>query len=124
MGIVKYKNNPVDDLFFDIFKPRQYADIMYDLFENDKEYLINLALPGFDKKNITVELKNKTLIVSAEKDENNSMECLRKTIPSGRVEKRFTVPENIDEKIEASFDSGILTITLIKSNNNRLIKIN
>jgi HSP20 family protein len=43
------------------------------IIENGKDYEIELAVPGLERKDIKVEVENNTLIVSAEKEEEKKL---------------------------------------------------
>jgi len=88
-----------------------------DIRQTENEYVIEAELPGFDKKDIKLELKNNYLTVSANKEEeseNTDNGYLRRERRVGQVCRSFYV-EGIDQTdISAKYDKGILEITLPK----------
>ena len=90
-----------------------------DVHETDKEIIIDLELPGIDKKDIKVEFKDNTLNISGErkyekKSDNN--ECCRVERNYGKFERSFGLPNTVNtEKINAEYKNGILNITLSKT---------
>lgn len=86
--------------------------------ETNAEYKIELAAPGFEKKDFKVEVENRTLTVSSkkEKEEREEKENYRRREFSYQSFSRsFGLPENsLPEKIEAQYDNGILKLTLPK----------
>ena len=90
-----------------------------DVAETDKTYEITAELPGLHEKNIEVRLANGVLSIKGEKQEEKEekeKDYYRRERSFGSFERRFQVPENVDEdKIEASFKNGILSVTLPKS---------
>ena len=84
--------------------------------ENSIEIVVDL--PGFDKDNVTAELKEGLLTISArtetEKEEQEGT-FVRKERFSGRCSRSFYVGEDIEEEdITAKFDNGTLQISVPK----------
>lgn len=108
------------DSFFNksFFEPTTYvAKMKTDIRQTDNEYIIEAELPGFDKNDIKLELKNDYLTISAGKDEESEESgngYLRRERRSGQVCRSFYV-EGIDQTdISAKYDKGILEVTLPK----------
>lgn len=91
--------------------------------ERDAEYKVDLSLPGFDKKNINIEIDKNVLKVSARqeasKEEKDAKDrVLRSEFSSSSFERNFVMPENIDTaNISAKQENGVLSITLPKLKN-------
>jgi HSP20 family protein len=86
--------------------------------ENDKNYEIELAVPGFKKADINVAIDNGILTVSAEqkdeteKDENNYK---RREFSYRFFSRSFNLPENIrEEDSDAKYEDGVLKVTITK----------
>ena len=82
---------------------------------NDKDYKIEVALAGYSKGDIEVELKDRTLIVRNKAkeqiiDEKNSG-VIHKGISTRQFERNFTISEDIKVK-DAELKNGLLTINL------------
>jgi HSP20 family protein len=90
-----------------------------DVAETDKAYEITAELPGLEEKNIEVKLANGVLSIKGEKQEEKEekqKDYYRRERSFGSFERSFQVPDHVDEdKIEASFKNGILSVTLPKS---------
>ena len=84
--------------------------------EDSIEMIIDL--PGFDKENVTAELKDGMLTVSAEtstEKEEKEGTFVRKERFSGKCSRSFYVGEEIQEEdIKAKFDNGTLQISVPK----------
>lgn len=89
-----------------------------DLVEREKDYEISAELPGMDEKNIDVKLSNGVLTIKGEKKEEKEEKKKDYYLSErryGSFQRSFQLPEGIDEdKIQASFEKGVLTITLPK----------
>ncbi len=93
-----------------------------DVAETDKAYEITAELPGLDEKNVEVRLANGVLSIKGEKQEEKEekeekeKDYYRCERSFGSFERSFQVPDDVEEnKIEASFKNGILSVTLPKS---------
>jgi len=90
-----------------------------DFIEKDKEYELTAELPGLDEKNVEVKLSNGMLSISGEKKEEKEEKKEGYYFSErryGSFKRAFRVPEGVDaDKIEASFDKGVLTVRLPKS---------
>ena len=85
--------------------------------ETEKEYRIEMALPGVDKKNITVKHENGYLSVIVNKPEGQESEQTfnRHEFDYSGSTRTFKTGDKIDtEKIEAKYENGILAVTLPK----------
>jgi HSP20 family protein len=90
-----------------------------DVIESEKAYEITAELPGLDEKNIEVKLANGGLTIKGEKSEEKEEKKKDYYLHErrfGSFERSFRVPEGVDaDKIEATFQKGVLTVTLPKA---------
>lgn len=87
--------------------------------EKDK-FTIEAELPGLDKGDIEININDGVMEIKGEakeeEKEEKEGELVRKEYRSSRYYRSFTLPENVDEdKIDASFEKGILNIALPKT---------
>jgi HSP20 family protein len=89
-----------------------------DVAEKADAYEITAELPGMDEKNIEVKLANEMLAIKGEKKEDKEEKEKDYYLSErryGSFQRSFRIPERVDtEKIEASFQKGILTVMLPK----------
>ncbi|MEF3062578.1 Hsp20/alpha crystallin family protein [Ralstonia solanacearum] len=90
-----------------------------DISETDKSYQITADLPGMDEKDIEVKLANGCMTIKGEKQEEKEEKEKDYYVHErrfGSFERTFRMPEGVDaDKIEASFNKGVLTVTLPKT---------
>jgi HSP20 family protein len=87
-----------------------------ELDESDKEVKVVAELPGLEQKDVNVELANGVLTISGEKkSETEDKERLFSERYYGRFERRIPVDDVDQDKVAASFNNGVLTVTLPKS---------
>lgn len=88
------------------------------IIENGKDYKIELAAPGLEKKDFKVEVQNGVLSISAEKEEETKEKdknFRRREFSYNSFCRSFTLPENLlSDKIDAKYENGILRLTLPK----------
>ena len=89
-----------------------------DVCEREKEYEITAELPGMDASNVDVKLANGVLTIKGEKKEEKEekeKDYYMSERRFGSFQRSVQLPEGIDEdKIQANFEKGVLTITLPK----------
>jgi HSP20 family protein len=89
-----------------------------DVVESEKAYEVMAELPGMDEKNIEVNLSNGNLTIKGEKKEEKEEKKKDYYLHErhfGSFERCFRVPEGVDaSKIEATFNKGVLKVTLPK----------
>ncbi|OQA93324.1 MAG: Acid shock protein [Bacteroidetes bacterium ADurb.Bin234] len=90
------------------------------ILENEKDYQVELAVPGYNKKDFSIQLNENVLTIKAEtkneKEETKSNgQFTRKEHYYASFERHFTLPDTVKvENIEASYENGLLKITLPK----------
>lgn len=88
------------------------------IIENTKDFTVELAAPGLERKDFKVELENGTLTVSAEKEKEekeNGKNFRRREFSYNSFSRSFTLPDNIlTDKVDAHYENGILKLTLPK----------
>ena len=92
-----------------------------DVMESQEEIRVMVELPGVPSDQIEVSLEDNVLTISGEKrEEREEGDTEQRWHLSerryGRFSRSFVLPREVEtEKIEASFNNGILTITVPKS---------
>ena len=95
--------------------------VEHEIFESEKDYLIRLFVPGYQKTDFEIKVEKNQLIVSALKENETPQDykLLSKTTKDGKIYKIFTLSDNIDtDKIGANYENGVLTFVVTKKENN------
>jgi HSP20 family protein len=86
--------------------------------ETPKEFKLELAAPGLERKDFDVKVENHTLTISAEKEEEKKEkdgEYSRQEYSFNSFSRSFTLPENIKEgSIDAKYENGVLKVLIPK----------
>jgi HSP20 family protein len=90
-----------------------------DLIEMEDNYRLHLDVPGLSKEDLNINYKDNQLTISGERtsdrtDENE--EYVRVERSFGQFYRSFTLPRTVDtEDITATYDNGVLTISVPKT---------
>ncbi|EMQ95012.1 Hsp20/alpha crystallin family protein [Xanthomarina gelatinilytica] len=86
--------------------------------ETTDAFVVEMAIPGLKKSDLQIDLDNDTLSISTEmKEEKEEKEAnyTRREFGYSSFKRTFTLPESVDDnKIDASYQDGILNILLPK----------
>jgi HSP20 family protein len=89
-----------------------------DVVETEKELIVKLDAPGFDEKELALEVSDHTLTVTGERSEEKEQQDatfhLHERVEN-RFQRMFTLPREADvEHIGATFTSGVLEVHVPK----------
>ena len=78
----------------------------FNINETDKEIVVRAEMPGFEEKDLDVQLQGNVLSIKAEKEQKgNGQEEYRS------YSRAVTLPEGIDaEKVQATYRNGVLEL--------------
>ena len=136
MTLVKYKNapvstaSPVDRLANEIFGQNiarflggdGYMDHAprVNILETKDDYQVHMQAPGFDKKDLKVEMVDDVLTIRGEHTEESTsteeVRWTRREFGRSSFERSFTLPKQVQaEGIKAEYVNGVLQLTIPKS---------
>jgi HSP20 family protein len=108
------------DSFFDWQLPAPrfgYWQAPLDLYEKDGKYVLEMGVPGFEPKEINVEVNGATVTVSgehSEKAEKKGVRYHRRELRQGSFSRSVTLPQDLDsDSVSAKIDKGVLKVELI-----------
>ena len=88
-----------------------------DVREQDNSFLLEAELPGFEKDDIGLDLKDDTLTITAHREESSESKdknYVHQERRFGSFSRSFDVTGIDADNISASYRNGILTLTLPK----------
>ena len=113
-----FLSNLFDDDFFPVLRNRTSSMPAVNIKENDKSYILELAVPGMDKKDLKIDINDDVLTISSESKNEVEEEkdgYKRKEFSFSSFCRSFYVPENTNrDKIAANYKDGILNVELPK----------
>ncbi len=93
--------------------------IPIDMFQNENDVVIKATLPGVKPDEVDISISGDILTIKAERKEEKETkekEYFRKENRYGMVSRSITLPVDVKaDKADASFDNGVLTLTLPKA---------
>lgn len=126
MSIIRRNNLVFPSLMNELFKPDWFGGMenlssnvpAVNIKENEKDFELELAVPGRKKEDFNIEVNENILTVSSEMTSENEVKeenYTRKEFGYTSFRRAFTLPESIDEdKIDALYEDGILKFVLPK----------
>ena len=125
----------LDDIFEDMPrmpKVHELHTMKCDVYEKDGNYNIEMDIPGYDKKDISIECEDGILNIVSEKsnevnEEDSEKKYIRRERVYGKITRSFTFADIDEENITADFTNGILTVVIPKSQkqeSKKIIEIN
>ena len=112
-----YLDGVFDD-FFTTVKDSEFSRMKCDIYLKDDNYIMEMDIPGFNKEDVKIEVDdNDYLTITAEKSNESSddeKEYVRKERCYGKYQRSFYVGDIDKENIDASFENGILKVTMPK----------
>jgi len=106
------------DPFNSFFRSADIAEFKTDISDEGDHYVLEADLPGFDKKDIKLDINGDTLSINAERHSEKETKEKGKYICSersyGRYVREFNISSVEADKIKAKYDNGVLTLILPK----------
>ena len=114
-----FLSNLFDDDFFPVLTGRNSSMPAVNIKENEKSFVLELAVPGIDKNDLKIDINEDVLTISHEtknESEENSDGYKRKEFSYSSFCRSFYIPENVKaDKIGASYKDGVLSVELPKN---------
>lgn len=87
--------------------------------EDENGFEVDMAAPGFEKKDFKIELLNNLLTISSEKqvetETKEGQQFTRQEFSYQSFSRSFTLPNTVEgEKIQAKYENGILKVAIPK----------
>ena len=126
----------IDTILDDFSVSFANSNIKCDVYEENNKYVIEVELPGFKKENLNIEINDEILTISAfnevdelvlgENNEDVSVNLENRNYwhqerNFGMFERSFCLKNLNTENVEAKYNDGILSIEIIKNNQDEKI---
>ncbi len=85
-----------------------------DVYETDDEFVVELETPGYDEKELSIEVSDHTLAIKGAREKTTEVKrrefALHERLERG-FERRFVLPREADtEHVKAVFTKGVLEV--------------
>jgi HSP20 family protein len=95
--------------------------------ENTKDFKVSVAAPGLKKEDFKIDVNGNMLTISSEtgeEKEEKDEKYTKKEYSYSAFSRSFTLPEGVNkEKIDASYENGILRLVLPKSEESKKVSV-
>ena len=91
------------------------AVVPMDAYRQADNFVVHFDLPGVEPSSIDLTVENDVLTVSAERQwqPSEGQQVLASERPQGRFGRQLFLGDGLDsERVEASYDNGVLTVTI------------
>ncbi len=124
-GLLSRPERDFFDRFFEDFRlPRLFSEERewvppFDVSETEKEVIVKAEVPGMDKKDIHINLSEGLLTIKGEKkqekkDDSENYHCVERRY--GTFTRTMRLPFEVEaDKVDATYNDGVLKLTLPKS---------
>lgn len=119
MAIIKYRPfwPDFDEDFFSLPDKMGFTPAV-DVYEDKDNVIVESPLAGIDPEKVNIEIEDNVLKISGQEEKKSEVDeknYYRKEIRSGSFYRAISLPKAVHgEKAEASFDKGVLRITVPK----------
>ena len=116
-------NSFFDDFLFTNALARRGTDEwnwnpVVDIFEEDDAIIVSAEIPGMDKDNISVDVKDRVLTLKGERSMDNAVkeeQYYRRERRYGQFQRTFSLPSDVNpDDIKAEYTDGVLKVTVPK----------
>lgn len=114
-----HRNNDLFDEAFESFFRPFYVDsestfMKTDIKETDKDYVLDVEMPGFDKKDISLKFESGYITISAKKqsDDKDGRYIRRERAVS--CSRSYYMGDVDEQLIKAKYENGVLTVNVPK----------
>mgnify|MGYP001222888442 CR=1 FL=1 len=120
----RFYNSLLDDFFADPFFNTESTEAVHwvprmEVEENNDAFMLNVEVPGLNKDDIDISVKDNVITISGERKEKVRKEESQyhlSEIRYGRFSRSFQLPGNVNvDKIKGNWKDGILNVEIPKS---------
>lgn len=124
-GLLRDLQQQLDDAFSDEAAPPPEDGLSrwspkVDVFEENENIVFEIEAPGVNKDDLDISIEDNRLVIRGERREQREAgedrDYYRSERFFGTFQRSFSLPDTIDaESVEASYDDGVLTVSLPKA---------
>ena len=116
--LTRRNNDLFDEAFDSLFRPF-YVDsestfMKTDIRETDKNYVLDVEMPGFDKKDIALKFESGYVTISAKKEANDADGKYLRRERAVSCSRSYYMGDVDEKQIKAKYENGVLTVTVPK----------
>ncbi len=105
--------------FGSFFRSGDIAEFKTDITDDGENFMLEADLPGFDKKDIHLDISENTLTINAERhseceQKDKKDKYVRVERSYGKYSRQFDVSSVNTDEIKAKYENGVLKLTMPK----------
>lgn len=109
----------LDNFFDDFSEDKKLMNMNCDIYEKDGKYNIVIDIPGFDKKDINIDVEDGYLTINATRNAENNEEdenkhYIKRERFYGSFKRQFYIGDVNEDSIDAEFKDGTLKVVVPK----------
>ena len=112
---------------WDDFFMKEWENLSADIWEEDNNLFVKMAMPGIKKEDIKISVTADSLTIegnSKEETEKKDKKYFLKTFQTSSYSQSFNLPTTINpDAVEAKFEDGVLTVRLPKAKETQVKQI-
>lgn len=116
--ITKRNNDLFDEAFESLFRPfyveQESSFMKTDIRETDKHYFMDVEMPGFDKKDISLKFESGYVTISAKKQATEEDGKYLRRERATSYSRSYYMGDVDEKQIKAKYENGVLTVTVPK----------
>ncbi len=115
----EFERNFFSNPFGSFFNSQDLAEFKTDVIDEGDHYLLEADLPGFEKKDIKIDINNDTMTICAERhskieEKDKKDKIVRVERSYGSYSRQFDVSGIDENNIKAKYENGVLKLVLPK----------
>lgn len=115
----EFERNFFKDPFGSFFEMHDLAEFKTDVTDEGDKYVLEADLPGFEKKDIHLNINGDNLTIHAERhssteEKDKKKKAVRIERSYGSYSRSFNIADVEADKIKAKYDNGVLKLLLPK----------
>jgi HSP20 family protein len=122
MNLIKMQSSLFPIIFDEFFKNNWNINVpnnscpLTNIKQNDKHYVLELAIPGKSNNDFKIEIENRILNISIlDIDQESDYNYTIQEFKYSSFNKSYDIPDSIDiEKVDSLYRNGVLSITFPK----------
>ena len=103
----------MDSFFRPFYMDQESTFMKTDIKETENNYVMDVEMPGFDKKDISLKFENGYVTVSAKKQAEDDSRYIRRE-RAVSCSRSYYMGEVDEKQIKAKYENGVLTVTIPK----------
>ena len=115
--LTRRSNDLFDEAFDTFFRPfyldAESSFMKTDIKETDTSYVLDVEMPGFDKKDISLKFESGYITISAKKDGADDSKYIRRE-RAVSCSRSYYMGDVDETQITAKYENGVLTVTVPK----------